>query len=107
MEDNQIVTALPYLNRYALKLTRNKADADDLVSMTVVKAIEIIRFNNLYVEKPNPYLARVMYHTFVSQFCRKRSCETLDDYQATVQPRQDNVVMLSETLERIDRLPQK
>lgn len=106
MEDQNIVEAMPYLNRYALMLTRNKADADDLVSMTIIKAIEIIRFQNLYIEKPKPYLARVMYNTFISQFCRSkyRTDKHIDTWHGSVDPRQDNVVYLSEILARVNKM---
>jgi len=106
MEDRLIVDAVPYLNRYALMLTKNKADADDLVSMTVIKAIEIVRFNNQYISKPKPYLARIMRNTFISEFCRKkRTMETMEDYSVSVAPRQENIVLLSEVRSRIEKLP--
>ena len=70
MEIVDVVEAMPYLNRYALMLTRNKFDADDLVQMTILSAIESIRSKDIFIKKPRPYLARMMRNIFISQFCR-------------------------------------
>ncbi len=107
MEDNNVVDAIPHLNRYALYLTRNKADADDLVSITILAAIELIRSKNLYIQKPKSFLAGMMRNLFVSKFCRSKHRRhlQLDTLEYGTPARQDNVVYLLEVERKINKLP--
>lgn len=105
MIDNDVVDAMPYLNRYALYLTKNDADAKDLVSVTIVKAIEIIRFEKANIQKPGSYLAAIMRTSFYSSFTRKKkvdqgSCEFNEEFMGIKEPDQEVVHCLKD----IDRL---
>ena len=88
MTDDDLVKAIPYLNRYALMLTKDKYDADDLVSLTLLRALEIIRKKNIFIKRPRSWLAKVMWFRFVSYFCRKNKVERgehqLFDYMGAV-----------------------
>ena len=38
--NNALIDEMPKLQKFAMRLTRNQADADDLVQSTVLRAIE-------------------------------------------------------------------
>ena len=84
-----VVDGMPYLNRYALKLTRNKADADDLVMETILLMLEKINEGNFYIERPKPYMAKVMYYRFVSKYNARKNTVEFEDYMVQSPPDQD------------------
>jgi RNA polymerase sigma-70 factor (ECF subfamily) len=59
------------LNRFALKLTRNKADADDLVQSTCLRALEKVHYfesgTNLF-----SWTSKIMFNIFITG-CRHRT----------------------------------
>src|SRR5690606_31008815 len=66
------------LERFALKLTRNKADAEDLVQATLLQALEK---KELFTQDTNFYgwLSKIMYNSFVTGYRRKTKFETQYD----------------------------
>ncbi len=66
------------LEKFAYKLTRNKADAEDLLQGTLLRAIEK---KHLFEEDSNLYswASKIMYNNFVSAYRRKTKFETQYD----------------------------
>lgn len=66
------------LEKFAYKLTRNEADAQDLLQSTLLRAIEK---KKLFKEGSNLYswLSKIMYNLFVSGYRRKTKFETQYD----------------------------
>lgn len=66
------------LEKFAYKLTRNEADAQDLLQSTLLRAIEK---KNLFKDGSNLYswLSKIMYNLFVSAYRRKTKFETQYD----------------------------
>jgi RNA polymerase sigma-70 factor (ECF subfamily) len=66
------------LERFAYKLTNNKADAEDLLQSTLLRALEK---KHLFQEGTNLYswLSKVMYNMFVSAYRRRTKFETQYD----------------------------
>lgn len=66
------------LEKFAYKLTRNEADAQDLLQSTLLRAIEKKELfktgSNLY-----SWLSKIMYNLFVSAYRRKTKFETQYD----------------------------
>ena len=70
--DSVVLEFRPYLNAFALKLTRNQTDAEDLVSITVLAAIEIIRKEKRFIENPKGFLGKIMKYKYIDEFCGGR-----------------------------------
>lgn len=66
------------LNRFAMKLCKNTADAEDLVQTTLVKALS---HREKFQEdtKTFSWLSRIMYNTFVTSYNRKTKYESQYD----------------------------
>lgn len=75
---NELVNEAPKLQKFALRLTRNKADADDLVQATMLRALEK---NDMFESGTDlfKWTARIMFNSFVSQYRRKTKFETQYD----------------------------
>lgn len=75
---NALVNETTKLQKFALRLTRNKADADDLVQNTLLRALEK---NEQFEEGTDlfKWSARIMFNSFVSQYRRKTKFETQYD----------------------------
>ena len=103
MEDNQLLDRLPSLNRYALYLTKNRDDAQDLVQITVLTAIERIRKDGLHVENPAPYMSKMMYWLWVKNFVIKREKQRAVEYEDYMgsEPPQQNYGLLTAKLSEI------
>lgn len=73
----RIPAEIPRLRRYALQLTRNPSDADDLVQDTVERAL-----SQLHMLVPGyalrPWLFTVMHNTFASQTRRNRHLQVVE-----------------------------
>lgn len=96
----------PYLNRYALYLTRNHHDAEDLVSITFLKFYEITIRDGLFIEHPKSYMRKIMYSSFVSEFVRKNKPSTpYEDYKGVEAPAQHmhlNIYELQQIIREAD-----
>lgn len=75
---NALVAETGKLQKFALRLTRNKADADDLVQSTCLRALEKVDYfqdgTNLF-----SWTSKIMYNLFVSDYRRKVRFETQYD----------------------------
>lgn len=106
--DNQIVTEMDKLFKFAMRLTRNNADAEDLLQNTVLRAYEK---KHLFNEGSNVFswTSKIMYHIFVSQYRRKVKFETQydpDSYmdKQSIAADQDDKMMLREVGAAMQRL---
>lgn len=72
------------LQKFAYKLTRNKADADDLLQSTLLRAIEK---KHLFQEGTNlfSWTSKIMYNMFVSAYRRKVKFETQYDPESFIE----------------------
>jgi len=72
------------LEKFAYKLTRNKADAEDLLQSTVLRAIEK---KHLFQEGTNlfSWSSKIMYNMFVSGYRRKVKFETKYDPESFIE----------------------
>lgn len=73
-----IINEVPKLLKFATKLTRNHAEAQDLVQSTVLRALE----KNSYFEDGTDlfkWTSKIMYNLFVSEYRRKTKFETQYD----------------------------
>ena len=75
---NALVAETVKLQKFALRLTRNKADADDLLQSTCLRALEKIDYfeegSNLF-----SWTSKIMYNIFVSNYRRKVKFEMKGD----------------------------
>ncbi len=78
-----LVNEAPKLQKFALRLTRNKSDADDLVQATLLRALEK---NEMFTDGTDlfKWTARIMFNSFVSQYRRKTKFETQYDPSAYI-----------------------
>lgn len=75
---NELMNEMDGLKRFALKLTRNMSDADDLTQSTILRALEK---KDLFEEGTNLFgwTSKIMYNIFVSNYRRKTKFETQYD----------------------------
>ena len=76
--DQELMPEMPRLEKFAIRLTRNKHDADDLVQATMLRAIEK---KHLFQEGTDlfKWTSKMMYNLFVSNYRRKVKFETQYD----------------------------
>lgn len=76
--NSELIEHSERLQKFAYKLTRNSADADDLVQSTILRAIEK---KHLFKENTNLYswISKIMYNLFVTAYRRKVKFETQYD----------------------------
>lgn len=74
----ELVQEMPGLRKFALKLTRQESDADDLMQATVLKALEK---SDMFQDNTNlfKWTSKIMYNSFVSEYRRKTKFETQYD----------------------------
>jgi RNA polymerase sigma-70 factor (ECF subfamily) len=98
--DTQIINEMPRLKKFALKLTRNNPNADDLLQSTVLRAYEK---QDLFKDGSNlfSWTSKVMYNLFVTDYRRKVKFESqyapepyLEKKTANVE--HDDTVMMKE-----------
>ena len=81
MLDHQaLVQEMKSLKRFALKLTQNSSDAEDLLQLTLLKSLE---HGDSFEQGTNLFgwTSRILYNTFVSQYRRRVRYETQYDAQ--------------------------
>ena len=109
MFNNQDLTQeMPRLEKFALKLTRNKHDAEDLLQSTVLRAIEK---KHLFKENSDlfKWTSKMMYNLFVSGYRRKVKFESQYDPESylenhAVEASQDIKVELTKVKEVMQKL---
>jgi RNA polymerase sigma-70 factor (ECF subfamily) len=76
--DNQLIAEMDRLRKFALRLTRNTANADDLLQNTVLRAYEK---RHLFEKGSNVFswTSKIMYNLFVSDYRRKVKFENQYD----------------------------
>lgn len=72
------------LKKFALKLTRNDSDADDLTQSTILRALEK---KHLFQPDTNlfSWTSKIMYNLFVSEYRRKIKFETQYDPESYIE----------------------
>ena len=76
--DTELLQETENLKKFALKLTRNEADAEDLLQSTILRALEK---KDMFNEgtKLFSWTSRIMYNMFVSNWRRKSKFESQYD----------------------------
>ncbi len=77
-EQTALMNEVDNLKKFALKLTRNESDADDLLQSTILRALEKKQLfqagTNLF-----SWTSKIMFNLFVSEYRRKSKFETQYD----------------------------
>lgn len=73
---NKIIDHIDKLNRFALKLTRDKYLANDLVQETLCKALE--KFDKFNHSNLGAWLSTIMYNSFVNDYRRNKHVDKTD-----------------------------
>ena len=100
-----VAPVLCELRRYARSLTRNRADAEDLLQDTLLRA-----YNKFHLWQPGTniagWLCVVMKRVFLSQFERRNRLVVVpaEDFDGPQLPSQDDVLDLARLGGAIDRL---
>jgi len=82
----QLITEMPKLRKFAHKLTRNTANAEDLVQSTLLRALE----KQTYFETGTDlfkWTSKIMYNLFVTDYRRKTKFETQYDPESYIDNR--------------------
>ncbi len=105
----QIHTHVQGLRRYALVLTRNADDAEDLVQETLTRAISAAHTWQPGTEL-RPWLFRILHNTHVSGLRRARvraaAAPDLAAAQPHAQPEAMSRIELAQVLDALDSLPE-
>ena len=106
--DNQLITEMDGLFKFAMRLTRNTADAEDLLQNTILRAYEK---KDLFHEGSSVFkwASKIMYNLFVSDYRRKVKFETQYDPETflekeSVAAAQEDQMMVSQVGEAMKKL---
>lgn len=106
--DNQLISEMDRLNKFAFKLTRNHADAEDLLQNTVLRAYEK---KHLFKEGSNVFswTSKIMYNLFVTDYRRKVKFESQYDPEPAIanevaNVNQEDTVMMKEVTKAMEYL---
>lgn len=106
--DTELLQETENLKKFALKLTRNEADAEDLLQSTILRALEK---KDMFKEgtKLFSWTSRIMYNMFVSNWRRKSKFESQYDPEPyinaeTTDPCQDIKVEVASVNEAMKQL---
>ncbi len=82
--NNALISEMDHLRRFALKLTRNIHDAEDLLHSTMVRALEK---RHMFTQDTNlfKWTSKIMYNMFVSEYRRKTKFETQYDPETYIE----------------------
>ncbi len=88
--DTQIIDEMPRLKKFALKLTRNDANADDLLQNTILRAYEK---KDMFEDGSNlfSWTSKIMYNLFVTDYRRKVKFESQYDPEPYLEKKKANV----------------
>lgn len=105
---SSLINEMPQLYRFALRLTRNNSDADDLLQSTVLRALEK---KHLFTEGTSlfKWCSKIMFNLFATDYRHKIRFETQYDpaiYAETeaIEPTQDDIVDLENVRTAIHNL---
>lgn len=108
LTENALFAELDGLNKFALKLCKNKPDAEDLVQTTIVRALS---HKESFQEGTQAFswLSRIMFNCFASAYKRKVRFESKYDPEPEIakvkyESSQENKVMLNEIKAAIKEL---
>lgn len=108
---HELVTEMPRLKKFALRLTNNESDADDLSQSTVLRALEK---QHLFETGTNlfSWTSKIMYNLFVSDYRRKVKFETQYDPESyiereSVQASQDTKIEFLQVQEAMEKLSEE
>ncbi|MBU6234735.1 MAG: sigma-70 family RNA polymerase sigma factor, partial [Alphaproteobacteria bacterium] len=111
LEQQNLVSEMDHLRRFALRLCKNAAEADDLLQATLLRAIEK---KELFETGSDVFkwTSKIMYNTFVSDYRRKSKFETQydpDTYieQASTEANNETKVELAEVREAMKHLSEE
>lgn len=82
----QLIAEMPKLRKFANKLTRNMAEAEDLTQSTLLRALE----KSTYFETGTDlfkWTSKIMYNLFVTDYRRKVKFETQYDPESYIENR--------------------
>ena len=82
----ELIIEMPKLRKFASKLTRNTAEADDLLQSTLLRALE----KKTYFETGTDlfkWTSKIMYNLFVTDYRRKTKFETQYDPEFHIENR--------------------
>lgn len=94
--EEKVLVLLDELYGAALRLAKNREDAEDLVAEAITKAWAARRALK-DVERFRPWIFRILINTFMSE-CRKRSAQLLQEDQAADPDKQMNAFSLFDKL---------
>ena len=107
-EQKEILSEMANLRKFALRLTKNVSDADDLLQSTVLRALEK---NDYFQDGTNlfSWSSKIMFNIFVSQYRHKKKFETQYDpaaylEQLVVGPSQESCTDLVTVQEKMGAL---
>ena len=107
-KQEKIVSEMPNLRKFAMRLTKNASDAEDLTQSTVLRALE----KNDYFQDGTDlfsWSSKIMFNLFVSQYRHKKKFETQYDStpyleQMVTSPSQEACTDLAIVRENMARL---
>ncbi|MAS87539.1 MAG: RNA polymerase subunit sigma-24 [Micavibrio sp.] len=106
--NDMLLDEMDGLRKFAFKLTRSQADAEDLTQNTILRALEK---RHLFRKDSSVFKwsCKIMYNLFVSAYRRKRKFETQYDPESyiesfSVDPAQDTALELKEVTAAMDEL---
>lgn len=93
--NNALISEMDHLRKFALRLTRNVADAEDLLHSTMVRALEK---RHLFTEGSSlfKWTSKIMFNLFVSDYRRKSAFETQYDPEIYIEKESVEAVQESE-----------
>lgn len=105
---NALIAETANLKKFALRLTGNKADADDLVQSTFLRALEKADYfeDGTSLRK---WASKIMFNLFVTEYRRKTKFETQYDpepyiHSQSVEPAQEHKAELHTVGDAINKL---
>lgn len=106
--EDQLRELLPRMRRFAFRLTRNAGSADDLVQMTMERALS--RWGSRRDDDAlQPWLFSILYRQFIDSHRRaRRQVSMLDRFslgQHAEQPSAEREVVAQSMLEALEQLP--
>lgn len=106
--NNELIEEMGDLRRFALRLTGNVFEAEDLLQSTILRAIEKKHLFQTDTDL-NRWTSKIMFNLFVSSYRRKTKFETKYDPEAyletlTVDPSQDYAAELNRVEDAMKKL---